>query len=373
MTGSQPQPNKKNHHYLPQAYQRAWSLDGSNVLRYRLLVPSPRVPMWQPISVKTCGMEEYLYAQYRNGRLTTDMEDWLNEEIETPAAAPLARLRDGRELAQDEWHRVTRYLYLLDRRTPAAFIAHQREMEKHLPGLIRDVLLEAKKFTLAAERIQQAGRTFKWPRATEANAEFPLQVHIGADPSNPGKSLLGLKAVAGRSLWLNCLREDILRSRSHRAFLSLRWHVIKAPPGGEWFTTDRPLIRLQYWKPGEFDYAGAWARKGTELIAPISPTLLLYSKVGHPEFRPRGIDSDKAAEIQRVIAGGALRHIIACRETKRVEWLRPRHASLQDWRSEKKDWDDWNENNRKEETAERVTGNAETPFDLNWLPSIEQL
>jgi hypothetical protein len=40
-------------------------------------------------------------------------------------------------------------------------------------------------------------------------------------------------------------------------------------------------IPLNYYARGRYDFKGGWGNKGTEILLPLSPHHLLYTRVGH--------------------------------------------------------------------------------------------
>ena len=41
-----------------------------------------------------------------------------------------------------------------------------------------------------------------------------------------------------------------------------------------------PVLRLNYYKPGQYDFRGGWGNPGSEVLMPLSPRHLLYVQVG---------------------------------------------------------------------------------------------
>lgn len=118
-----PQLTAKNH-YIPQAYQRAWSDDGVRVPVYRLLVPSGAEPAWRPAAIRRLGMEEHLYTSVLGGTDDHSFETWIRAEIEEPAAEAIDRVRHGRRMAVPDYRRLAYYFAAMDPRTPAAYLTH---------------------------------------------------------------------------------------------------------------------------------------------------------------------------------------------------------------------------------------------------------
>jgi hypothetical protein len=105
-------PVSKYHHFRPllhlkrfASHERVWVYD--------------RLGECEPVrrSIKKIGGEKYLYAPDEN-RQDDEIEQWLANDIEDPAAAPLEALVAGDRLDRSARSRVAAYLGVQDMRTP---------------------------------------------------------------------------------------------------------------------------------------------------------------------------------------------------------------------------------------------------------------
>ena len=146
-----------------------------------------------------------------------------------------------------------------------------------LPDLIQGVLEEA------VEKYQQAkarGETIA-PINNDLSQYIPIRVSKQIKPGE-GMGALQAHVISGRGLWLFSLKHVLTHTVS--ALLENRWTILTPPDHLTWFTSDDPVIRLNYYDNGRYDFKDGWGNPGTEILLPISSHHLLYAKVGtvHP-------------------------------------------------------------------------------------------
>jgi hypothetical protein len=167
----------------------------------------------------------------------------------------------------------------------------------------------------------------------------------------PGQELGTVQAhvISGRGLWLFSLKHVL--THTVNALLQNRWTVLSPADGLTWFTSDDPVIRLNYYSDGRYDFKGGWGNPGTEILLPISPRHLLYTKVGHRSpLRGEKPPLEQTQMLRRFTAEHAHRMIFAAAPDNEVEHLRPRTISADLVRSESEQWKQWHEN---QSSAER--------------------
>jgi hypothetical protein len=116
------------------------------------------------------------------------------------------------------------------------------------------------------------------------------------------------------------------------------------PDDMTWFTTDDPVIRLNYYQRGKYDFKGGWGSPGTEIFLPLDPRHLLYTKVGErPPRRGSVVPRAVALMIRRFIAEHAHRFLLSESSEPEVTRLRPRIVDASLLSRESAQWRSWHE------------------------------
>lgn len=154
--------------------------------------------------------------------------------------------------------------------------------------------------------------------------------------------------MIGRSLWLFSLKHTLTETID--ALYQQRWTILTPPDGLSWFTSDDPVIKLNFYGNGKYDFKGGWGNRGTEIILPLSPRHLLYTMVGErPPRRGEMMARAHAGMVRRFIAEHAHRKIFARSPEAEVPEVRPRTIDRDRLLAENKQWARWNE---EQSTAE---------------------
>lgn len=263
----------RNNHFVQQAYLRRWSSDGIRVWEYAVLVPHTNFPEWRAAPIKSIASHTDLYTTIENGAESDRFETWMNEEFETPATPALTKLVEDQPLTKEEWERVALYVAAQHLRTPASFLEQKKRWEKTIPEMISDSLERAVK------KVENARRRGKRLPEAQRRETDRVPLRISYEPATDSNLvLLRAEVTAGRQLWLHNMRG--LLTRTARALVRHTWSVLRPSQGLEWFTSDNPVLCLNYYRGGRYDFGGGWGRPGSEILMPLSPYHLLYTKVG---------------------------------------------------------------------------------------------
>jgi hypothetical protein len=339
-----------HNHFIPRAYLRNWSQDGKKVFTYSLLVPHENVPEWDLKSIRSLAAHEHLYTATHSGAESDAFENWIKEEIEDPAAEVLRKVATDVPLNRRELESLVRYAAALDRRTPASYLEQKARWEAWLPELLQDTLNRLPKALAKAAKAP--------PPARDSDPSdpllFPLPVRVwtGA-PDREDLVPLHTEVTAGRGLWLHSLHRTL--TTTYRVLLKHHWSIVRPYRGTEWFTSDHPVVRLNFYDEGNYDFGGGWGNRGSEFLLPLSPHHLLYTKVGYrapPEIQA---SADLTAWIQRFVAERAARAIYAREPLRRIEWYRTRRIDAHLYREEQEAWASWH---TEQGRAERSDGST---------------
>jgi hypothetical protein len=281
-----------------------------------------------------------LYTSSFWGTESDSFERWLNEEIEQPAVEPLAKVRADVPLVADDWKRLARYAAALDVRTPASYLEQKDRWVREVPITLKQTM------TNLESRLRRAIKRGEVPTKPPATSEaFPIKVTLG--PAEAGKVPVRAEVVMGREMWLWSQRH--LLTNTAEVLAKHQWVVLKPHPGSAWFTSDHPMLRLNFYSPERYDFGGGWGNKGTELILPLSPEHLMYTKIGSKWKGATVLSPEHTLQFQRFVSERAHRWIIASGKPMRAEMFRPRRVDLDAFRSEKHAWKLWHPRNREVE------------------------
>lgn len=309
----------RNNHFVPQNYLKRWSLDGKRIWGYRLLVSNPNVPEWNTYSIRGLACREHLYTRLSpNGEETDEIERWLDREFEAPAEEAIHKATTNCRLKPDDWEKLILFTAAQFVRTPAQLEKNMKKWQIEMPGLLNTVL---KNTVQKLEKSVELGKQFK---STYDYDNENLPVRVSRQPSlDQNKDLLKVETIIGRAWWLFGVKHIL--TKTAKVLLMHKWSIIH-PTNLEWITSDDPVICLNYYKKGSYDFGGGWGRKGSEIIFPISPNHMLYTMVGKKKSPRIDFSPEISAELQKIIAEHAYRWIFSKEPNKKVESFRKRHV-----------------------------------------------
>src|SRR5690606_5027737 len=139
-----------------------------------------------------------------------------------------------------------------------------------------------------------------------------------------GKETFSLKLETdiGRASWLSKVQHQM--SNTSAILHKHRWTILHSALGQSWFTSDKPVMRRTYHK-GKYDFKGGWNLKGTEIIFPLSPEHLLYTKIGAkaPQKGTR-LSIAQTNSINKLIVEHSFRNVFSKERVNEIEHLKAR-------------------------------------------------
>ncbi len=265
------------------------------------------------------------------------MEAWFNKEFETPAEDALRKATEDLRLTPSDWEKIIRFVAAQDVRTPARLFEDIQRWSEAGPSMLEETLKESvRKLELAKSR----GEEIK-PIKTTDSEYFPVRV---TSTIKPGEKFGEIKAemIVGRDLWLFGIRR--LLTQTVKILLEQKWSILRPPESLEWFTSDDPVVRLNYYGENRYDFKGGWGNRGTEIFLPLSPQHLLYTKVGFPRpTRGTVVKRAEAKMFRCFIAEHSHRYIFSKRADADIPKLRPRTIDAAALRNEREQWSRWHE------------------------------
>lgn len=327
----------RNNHYVPREYLKTWESSPKRVWVYRVLVAHTKVPLWNEKSIRGIAYHTHLYTRLAVGGATDEIEQWFDREYETPAAEVLRKVVSDSRLEISDWRVLIRFLAAQDVRTPARLVEFLQRWYESSPDFFQNTL---QKSVEKLESMKARGEEI--PMGQSPLVEyFPLRI---TTEIQPGQEFGTIKAesVVGRALWLFSIKH--LLTKTTKVLQQHRWTIMTPPKGVEWFTSDDPVVRLNYYNHGKYDFGGGWGSKGTEIFMPIGPNHLLYTQVGsRPPQRGTRFSSEQAEIIRRCIAEHAHRFIFASKPDENMASLRPRTVNAELLKDEDAQWSKWHE------------------------------
>jgi len=328
---------RRDNHYVPCEYLKRWAFSQNRVWAYRLLVSHENVPLWKASSIRGIAYHSHLYTRIAAGLESDEIEQWLEREYETPAEEVLQKATSDRQLTPSDWKVLVRFLAAQDVRTPARLVEFLQRWYGSLQPLLEETM---QKSVQKLEAMKASGEEIPTTRSPLVDY-FPLRITTEIEP---GQEFGAIKAetVVGRGLWLFGIKR--LLTSTVNILHQHRWTILHAPTGVRWFTSDDPVIRLNFQDHEHYNFGGGWGREGTNIFMPLSPRHLLFTQVGRrPPPRGTQLSLDKAKMILRFLAQHAHRFIFAEAEDLNVPILRPRTVSADLLRDETLQWSKWHE------------------------------
>jgi uncharacterized protein DUF4238 len=344
-------------HYIPQFYLRRWSLDGRRVWAYRLLVPRADYLKWRPTFIRGIARQAHLYTSVgRGGEESDRVERWFSREVEAPAIDALERVVRDEPLGREDWHKLAMFAAALDVRTAAAYMEHAARAEATVPDALREVLANLEpELKRRAKKKAATRQPVDTPSADTPAGRFPLRVRIERS-ADGGRGMVHAEVTVGRQLWLYEIEH--LLTNTAKVLQAHSWSILKPHPGWEWFTCDHPVVRLNCYEEGRYDFRGGWGSNGTEIFLPLSPRHMMYAKVGAAWPPEQTLTPELTLSFQQFVAERALRWIYARQPTQKAEFFRPRVVDLQRFKGEDAAWERWHTDQTAAETSEQRIPNS---------------
>jgi hypothetical protein len=325
-------------------YLKRFADPEGNIFVYRLLVSQPWVKLWKRANISGVAYQRDLYTRCVFGTETDEIEKWLNQDFENPAEEALNKVESDAPLEATDWDVLVRFLASQIVRTPAFFIGMQPIWDKMMPAVLEKTMRDVK------EKLQHAKDTGEPPPRAElpGTGNFPLRVHREDVPDEKSVKFT-TETLMGRSLWIWSMKHML--TNTLKVLHEHQWSILHAGFGPKFFTSDDPVVRLNFYSASRYDFKGGWGSKGTEIFIPLTPRHLLYTKIG-AWMLPRGIilSEGETQKFRQMIATHAHRSIFAPGQESEIPKLRLRTVNAQMVEHEKEQWRRWHEEQTQAET-----------------------
>lgn len=279
-----------------------------------------------------------LYTTFAGSREVDEFERWIAAEFEEPGLEAVQKLVAGTRLTTIDWRSLARFVAAQDVRTPLNFIESMKRWDQEIPRILEETLRDAVKKLQAAKN--QGVRIEVERKLTAFDNSFRIRIEPPPDPASD-QALLRVEVLIGRGLWLASIRH--LLTNTANGLCQHRWSVVKPCGDEEWPLTDHPVLRLNYYRPGEYDFRGGWGNPGSEVIMPVSPRQLLYVQVGNRAPNRFTFSTEQTQVVQRFLAERAHRWVFARRPMPWVARVKPRVIDAARALAEEEGWRRWHE------------------------------
>ncbi len=331
---------KVKNHFVPRCYLKNFSKDGNKIWNYELLVPNSKFPEWKLSPIINKAYRKYLYISTIAGKENDDLEDWFNQEIETPASKVISKVVNNSRISKSDWGILIKFFALQYVRTPAYYIKIRSKLKEIMPYLRNTSFRESIQKIESREAYSKKDYEIK-SKLLSTPIHLPFKVTKNVDKN---KDLLELQAeiLQSRETWIFQIRRALINT--FEILNQHRWTILCPPENMSFVTSDNPVIQLNCNDYNDYNLSGAWGSKGTDLILPLSPKHLLYTQVGK-KVPPKGtkLPLHQFKLLQKIIAESAHRTIFADQENIEINKFRKREVNLEKYNHERQEWIKWHE------------------------------
>ncbi len=229
---------RRKNHYVACVYLKRFSPDLVHVFTYRILVVHRRVPLWKRDSIKGVAYQKHLYTRIISGVDSNGIETWLDHESKHRRESHSGGNRRV-QLAETDWRRIIRFSLHKTR-----VLRHASQVLSHLNETMPTIFQECVEG--AVQKLEEARRSGKPITALKfPNSEIlPIRVRTETKPEQ-GFGTIKAETIVGRSAWLFNMKH--LLSRTANILQNHKWTILRPPVGISWFTSDNPVVRLNYY------------------------------------------------------------------------------------------------------------------------------
>ncbi|MFT5195114.1 MAG: hypothetical protein ACI85U_002133 [Candidatus Promineifilaceae bacterium] len=330
----------RNNHFVPQFYLQQWSMDSQKIWEYPILVSHKNVPDWSLKSIRNVAFQRDLYTQFEDGIEIDEFENWLKQEFEDPVQESLKKVLKDDPLTSNDWNLLVGFLASQDLRTPTSYI-NLMKMRSELQTSLQSTLEDS------VRRMEDSihNKNELPPHADIDDSLFDdsLKVEITADPGS-SQRFIGVNLTLGRRFWLEQQKHMMNKIgvlKDHK------WSVYRPARGLDWFTSDHPVVKLNYYAGGKYDLKGGWARKGGNIFMPLSPRHLLFTEVGGDLPDTKKLSPKMTRELQAFLAERGRKSIYSHKKLPIIKKLRPRTVDSEVYKLEEAQLQNWHDQQSK--------------------------
>lgn len=319
----------RNNHFVAQMYLNAWKDNNNKIHEYRLLVPHEKYNLWNLRGTEYTASEENFYICLNGDNESDEIEKWLNSEFETPAKIALEKAIKGDKLNADDWNIIIKYIACQIVRTPAFLKKFLVISKNTLPKVLDDTIKQIDgKLSNKLDKIDFTKLNSK--KSIDIAVSFPLRVRNTGIVEDDNR-LFRIETIMGKGSYLYYLK--YMLTHTEKVLHKHRWQVVELENSVIIPTTDDPVICLNYYGFNNYDFGGGWNRKGSEIIFPISPNKIIYTRIG---YKKRIIANyELSILIKKIIIDHAYRKIFSNFDDTEIVRQRKRYVDKSIFEKEK--------------------------------------
>ncbi|MCI5223981.1 MAG: DUF4238 domain-containing protein [Candidatus Electrothrix sp. AR4] len=287
---------------------------------------------------KSIAYINHLYTQVVPDREADELEKWLDSEYEHPATLAIEKAVSNKKLSVGDWEKLIKFLASQDVRTPTRLYEHIQRFDKCVPEAINSAFENLKEKLIHKEFAHDQD-----PK--KAGFRLPMKLNKETTPDGQGV-ILKIETYSGRSSWLNSIR--YLLENTSKVLLEHKWTIVKPAKGFKWFTSDNPVVKLNFSTPKNYDLRGGWGQEKGNIFFPISPEYALFVEIGNqPPQKYTRLSIEQTHFLRKIVAENANRMIFSDNVDSEIEKFLPRLVDMHKFRKEEKAFENWHDRNKE--------------------------
>ena len=313
-----------DNHYVPQFYLKRWSRNGNTVRTYNGIVSNKGVPVWKSTPIKSTAYQPDLYTLRIDKNDNDEYENYLEREIETPAAEVFRAIdRQTLPTAQD-MNTLVQFLIAQMTRTPSWYQQIAKTIEEIFEDTAKETIREIEKELRekGVEALRQGRRTALRSVGLTGLGDMPLRCSLEQNqPAIRVETYIGRQPFIASSI-------RALTGQISQELHSYNWRVIYLDDEMSLPTSDNPVVIFSRDRFGNTS-VGLDIGLGTEfadIMMPLSPQALLFTEVGRTKDEIDAIyfDSSLVPYLRELIINNAYRYVYSQEDIPEIESIRPR-------------------------------------------------
>ncbi len=326
-------------HYVPKCYLKRWEDSSNKICVYKTLVNHSNVPLWKKYRTSAIAYHRHLYTQIVSGSESDKLEKRFDKEYESPASDALEKVVLEKRLSAGDWKNLIRFLAAQDVRTPLRLIEHLKRNKTFLPDTLPDIVQKRLK--------EKELNTFKEYKRPENNYDFPLKITREFN-TDKGSGVLKAELCLGRGTWIYSI--NTLLELSEKILHKHKWTIVKPAKGYKWFTSDNPVIKLNYIDQNNYDLGGGWDIEKGNIIFLIGPYHAMFVQIGERALLKNSqLSVKQTKEFRKFMAENSYRMIFSNYYDEEIVEMKTRQVNSQKIKKEKLEWKNWNKLNSEME------------------------